>query len=173
MAQVFGGQYIHNTWWTDDPRQIKGINLLPITTASTYLARYPDYIKRNLGALKGEQEIWASRGKKVDPADIWQDIFAKYMALADPAQGLAQWDRWGSFELGDTRSHTLHWLLSLNEMGAPDLGITADTPLFSVFKRADGRRTYLAFNATKASIDVRFSDGKTLTVAPGTLGRMN
>ncbi|MEY2688064.1 MAG: hypothetical protein RL375_2262 [Pseudomonadota bacterium] len=173
VAQVFGGQYIHNTWWTDDPRQIKGINLLPITTASTYLARYPDYIKRNLGALKGEQEIWAARGKKVDPADIWQDIFAKYMALADPVQGLAQWDRWGSFELGDTRSHTLHWLLSLNEMGAPDLGISADTPLFSVFKRADGRRTYLAFNATKAPIDVRFSDGKTLTVAPGTLGRAN
>ena len=30
------------------------------------------------------------------PKDIWQDIFAKYLALADPAAGLAQWDRtWG------------------------------------------------------------------------------
>jgi endoglucanase Acf2 len=173
VAQLFGGQYIHNTWWTDDPREIKGINLLPITTASTYFGRHPDYIRRNLGSLKGEQDVWAARGKKIDPADIWQDVFAKYLALADPAAGLAAWDRWGAVELGETRSHTLHWLLSLNETGPPDLSITADTPLYSVFKRADGRRTYLAFNATKTPIDVHFSDGKTLTVAPGTLGRTN
>jgi endoglucanase Acf2 len=173
VAQVFGGKYIHNTWWTDDPREIKGINLLPLTTASTYFGQYPDYIRRNMAALKGEQEIWAARGKKIDPPDIWQDVFAEYTALADPAQGLAQWNRWGAVELGETRSHTLHWLLSLNEMGPPDFGVTADTPLYSVFTRADGRRTYLAYNAGKAPVTVRFSDGKTLDVAPGSLGRTN
>ncbi len=173
VAQLFGGKYIHNTWWTDDPRQITGINLLPITTASTFFGQHPAYIRRNLDALKEEQAIWAARGKKVDPADIWQDVFAKYLALADPAAGLAQWNRWGAVELGETRSHTLHWLLSLNEMGPPDFGVSADTPLYSVFKRADGRRTYLAFNAGKAPISVRFSDGKTLDVAPGTLARAN
>jgi endoglucanase Acf2 len=173
VAQLFGGKYIHNTWWTDDPRQITGINLLPITTASTYFGQYPDYIRRNLAALKDEQAIWAARGKKVDPPDIWQDIFAKYLALADPAAGLAQWNRWGAVELGETRTTTLHWLLSLDEMGPPDFGITADTPLYSVFKRADGRRTYLAYNAGKAPLNVRFSDGKALSVAPATLGRTN
>lgn len=171
VAQLFGGKYIHNTWWIDDPRQITGINLLPITTASTSFGQYPDYIRRNLGGLKDEQALWAARGKKVDPPDIWQDVFAKYLALADPAAGLAAWNRWGAVELGETRSHTLHYLLSLNEMGVPDFGVGADTPLYSVFKRADGRRTYLAFNAGKAPITVRFSDGKTLNVAPGTLGR--
>jgi endoglucanase Acf2 len=171
VAQLFGGKYIHNTWWTDDPRQATGINLLPITTASTSFAQHPDYIRRNMAALKDEQTIWAARGKKVDPPDIWQDVFAKYLALADPAQALAQWNRWGAVELGETRSHTLHWLLSLNEMGPPDVGITADTPLYSVFKRADGRRTYLAHNAGKTPITVRFSDGKTLVVAPNTLAR--
>ena len=173
VAQLFGGKYIHNTWWTDDPRQITGINLLPITTVSTYFGAHPEYIKRNLGALKSEQEIWAARGKKVDPPDIWQDVFAKYMALADPAAALAQWNRWGAVELGETRSHTLHWLLSLNEMGVPDFGISADTPLYSVFKRADGGKTYLAYNAGKAPLNVRFSDGKNLVVAPGMLGRAN
>jgi hypothetical protein len=98
-------------------------------------------------------------------------VFAKYLALADPAQGLAQWDRWGSSELGDSRSHALHWLLSLNEMGRPDFTVTADTPLYAVFKRADGRKTYLAFNATRQSLEVRFSDGQQLSVAPGTLAR--
>jgi endoglucanase Acf2 len=174
VSQVFGGQYIHNTWWTDEPRQIKGINLLPITTASAYLGRDPAYVKRNLDALVPEMESYAKFGKKPPyppPADIWQDIFAKYAALGDPAQGLARWDRWGSVELGDTRTHALHWLLSLNEMGAPDPTVTADTTLYAVFRRPDGRRTYLAFNAAKAPITVRFSDGKVLTVAAGALER--
>ena len=84
---------------------------------------------------------------------------------------LKQWDRFGSVEGGDTRTHTLHWMLSLQDMGLPEFATTANTPLYSVFKRADGRKTYLAFNAGKAPLDVKFSDGKTLTVAPGTLGR--
>lgn len=174
VSQVFGGQYIHNTWWTDEPRQIKGINLLPITTASLYLGLDPKYVKRNVDALVPEMETYAKFGKKPPyppPADIWQDVFAKYMALADPARGLAQWDRWGSVELGESRTHALHWLLSLNEMGPPDPSVKADTTLYSVFRRPDGVKTYLAFNATKAPITVRFSDGKVLTVAPGVLER--
>ncbi len=171
VAQLFGGKYIHNTWWTDDPRQITGINLLPLTTASAYLGRHPDYIRRNLDALKEEQAVWAARGKKVDPPDIWQDVFAEYLALADPARALAQWNRWGAVELGETRTHTLHWLLGLNELGTPDLAVSADTPLYAVFKRPDGARTYLAYNAGAAPLAVRFSDGRTLQVPPRSLAR--
>ena len=171
VSQVFGGSYAHNTWWIDDPRQIKGINILPLTTASTYLATDPAFIQRNVAALKPEIALWESRGKKINPPDIWQDIFAQYLGLADPQAGLAAWNRWGSFELGDTRSHALHWLLSLQAMGAVDVGVRANTPLYSVFKRADGRRTYLAYNAGKTPLHVVFSDGQTLDVAPGTLTR--
>jgi endoglucanase Acf2 len=172
---VFGGRYAHKTWWTDEPRQTKGINLLPVTTFSTYLGRDPDYVKRNVAALKPETDAYNAVGKfppNPPPKDVWQDIFAKYLALADPAAALAQWDRFGSVELGDTRTHTLHWILSLQEMGTPDFSVTANTSLYSVFKRPDGRKTYLAYNAGKAPIDVKFSDGKTLTVAPGALGRL-
>lgn len=171
VSMVFGAKYAHNTWWIDDPRQITGINLLPMTTVSTYFASHPEYIRKNLAALKDEQKIWAERGKKVDPADIWQDIFAKYLALADPAEALAAWDRWGAVELGDSRTHTLHFLLSLAALGAPDTSVTADTTLYQVFKRPDGQRSHLAFNAGKQPITVRFSDGRQLTVAPGTLAR--
>ena len=175
VSMVFGGKYAHNTWWTDEPRQIHGINLLPIAPYSTYLGRDPAFVKRNMAALKVESAEYKARGKlppNPPPADIWQDIFAKYMALADPATALAEWDRWGSVELGDTRTHTLHWMLSLAEMGTPDFSVTADTPLFQVFKRPDGRKTYLAYNATAAPISVKFSDGKTLQVAPGALGQI-
>jgi endoglucanase Acf2 len=171
VSMVFGAKYAHNTWWIDDPRQITGINLLPMTTVSTYFASHPDYIRRNLAALVEEQKVWAGRGKKVDPPDIWQDVFAKYLALADPAAALAAWNRWGAVELGDSRTHTLHFLLSLAAMGAPDTGITADTTLYQVFKRPDGRRTYLAYNAGKTPITVRFSDGRQLAVPPGQLAR--
>ena len=171
VSMVFGAKYAHNTWWIDDPRQITGINLLPMTTVSTYFARDPAYVKRNLAALKDEQAVWAARGKKVDPPDIWQDIFAKYLALADPAAALAQWDRWGAVELGDSRTHTLHFLMSLAELGAPDLSVTANTPLYQVFKRPDGKRSHLAYNAGQAPIEVRFSDGTRLNVAPRSLAR--
>ena len=172
-SMLFGSAYAHNTWWTDEPRQIKGINLLPMSPFSTHLARDPAYIKRSLGTLPEDTKIYLDRGKNYSevPKDIWQDVFAKYLALSDPAAALAQWSRWGAVELGETRSHTLQWMLSLNAMGTPDLTVSANVPLYQVFKRADGRKTYLAFNAGKAPLKVSFSDGKTLEVAPGTLGR--
>lgn len=171
VSMVFGAKYAHNTWWIDDPRQITGINLLPMTTVSTYFASHPDYIRKNLAALVDEQKIWADRGKKVDPPDIWQDIFAKYLALADPAAALTSWNRWGAVELGDSRTHTLHFLMSLAALGAPDTSVTADTTLYQVFRRPDGQRSYLTYNAGKTPITVRFSDGRQLEVPPGRLVR--
>ena len=168
---VFGGKYSHNTWWTDEPRQIKGINLLPITTASLYLGRAPHHVKRSVATLGPETAVFAARGKYANPPDIWQDIFAKYLALADPKQGLDSWKRWGSFELGDTRSHALHWLYSLNNMGVPDFSVTADHVLHSVFKRVDGQRTYLAYNTANTSRTVNFSDGQVLQVPARSLAQ--
>lgn len=172
VSQLFGGMYAHNTWWIDDPRQIKGINLLPITTASTYLGQDPAFVKKSLATLGPETAIYNARGLFAKPPDIWQDIFAEYLGLADPDAGLAAWNRWGSFELGDTRSHALHHLQSLKEMGRPDFSVTADTTLYAVFQRADGQRTYLAYNAGTAPLKVTFSDGKTMQVPPRALGRL-
>ena len=174
-SMVFGGMYVHNTWWTDEPRQIHGINLLPIAGHSTYLGRDPGFIKRNLATLKAESVAYKQRGKfppNPPPEDIWQDILAKYLALADPDQALALWNPRGSVQDGNTASHTLHWLLSLQALGTPDFGVSADTVLYQVFKRPDGKRNYLAYNAAKLPITVRFSDGKQLVVAPGTMGRL-
>jgi len=175
VSQVFGGAYKHNTWWTDEPRQIKGINLLPLTTASTYLARDAAYVQRNLDSLAAETAIYEARGSKPKnppPADIWQDIFAMYQALVDPAKAQGQWNRWGSFELGDSRSHSLHWMLSLQELGSPDFSVSADTAFYSVFRRADGSRTYLAYNPGSAPLTVNFSDGRSLQIAPRALGQI-
>ena len=99
-------------------------------------------------------------------------MFAKLLALADPAAALAQFNPRGSVQDGNTATHTLHWLLSLQALGPPDFGVTADTALYQVFMRLDGRRSHLAYNAGKDPITVRFSDGKQLVVAPGAMGRL-
>jgi hypothetical protein len=59
--------------------------------------------------------------------------------------------------------------LSQQQIGAVDTNVTANTTFYSVFKRGDGSRSYLAFNAGKAPIQVKFSDGKLLSVEPGKL----
>ena len=171
VSMLFGGAYKHNTWWTDEPRQIKGINLLPITTSSTYLGLDPAHTKRSLATLPEDTRIYKSRGKRANPTDMWQDLFAKYMALTDPVAGLKMWDRWGAVELGDTRTHALHFILSLEEMGPPDFSVTADHVLHSVFKRVDGQRTYLAYNTANTPRTVNFSDGQVLQVPARSLAQ--
>jgi endoglucanase Acf2 len=171
VSMLFGGAYKHNTWWTDEPRQIKGINLLPISTSSTYLGLDPAHTKRSLATLPEDTRIYESRGKRANPTDMWQDLFAKYMALTDPAEGLKMWNRWGAVELGDTRTHALHFMLSLEKMGPPDFSVTADHVLHSVFKRSDGLRTYLAYNTGSQAKTVTFSDGQLLQVPPRSLAQ--
>jgi endoglucanase Acf2 len=172
-SMVFGGKYAFNTWWTQEPRQIFGINLLPITTASTYLGENPEYVRNLVAALPAEVKAYNARGvSDGTPADIWQDVIASYAALGDPEAGSALWNRRGSVEAGETRSHTLYWLSSLREMGTPDLSVTADTPLYAVFKDKGGARTYLAYNARSSAIKVTFSTGKTVDVPARSLVRV-
>ena len=64
-----------------------------------------------------------------------------------------------------------HWLWRLAEMGTPDFSVTADKALYAVFKRADGQRTYLAWNAGSAPLKITFSDGRQLDVAPRSMGQ--
>ncbi|MEI8298506.1 MAG: glycosyl hydrolase [Pseudomonadota bacterium] len=171
-SMVFGGKYAYNTWWTEEPRQILGINLLPFTPASTYLAQDPDYIRRSLAALPAEVNAYQSRGiTDGTPPDVWQDVLVSYQALADPDAALRQWDKRSSAEFGETRTHTLYWISSLKEMGQPDFSVTADTPLYAVFRKAGGPRTYLAYNARDTRLKVTFSDGKVLEVTPHSLAR--
>jgi endoglucanase Acf2 len=170
-SMVWSNKYTHGTWFTDNPRMVHGINMLPITTASLYLGTDPAYIGRNLAAMDREFKAFLARDGK-SPPDIWQDILLQYAALDDPAAALKRWDPEGAVEDGETRTHTYHWLQSLVGLGRPDFSITANTALYGVFRRADGQRTYLAYNAGQSPRSVRFSDGTTLQVPPGKLARV-
>lgn len=170
-AQVFGDKYSYNTWWTQNPREVQGINLLPITTASTYLGGDPKYIASFFTSMDKMSDRYARAGMSDGtPSDIWQDIFAEYKALAYPKEARADWNSQGSTEGGDSRTHAYYWVRSLQYMGTPDFSVTADTPLYAVFKRPDGSMTHTAYNPGAVPLAVRFSDGATITVAAHTLG---
>ncbi len=170
-AQVFGDKYSYNTWWTQNPREVQGINLLPLTTASTYLGRDPRYVESFFDNMKTMSERYAKAGMSDGtPSDIWQDVFAEYRALADPAQAMADWNSQGSTEDGDSRTHAYYWIRSMQAMGRPDFDIHADTPLYAVFKTPAGVVTHLACNPGAQPLQVHFSDGASLVVAPHDLG---
>ncbi len=173
-VQVFGGKFSYNTWWTEEPHQMYGINALPFTPASTYLGADPAYVRSVFASLPAEEKHYHEHGNipsNPPPDDIWQDALASWLALADADAGYARWNKQGNVESGETRTRTLFWLLSLKEMGNPDFSLTADTALYSVFRTASGTRTYLAYNAHATPLKVTFSDGKVLDVAPHALGR--
>lgn len=170
-SMVFGGKYAYSTWWTEEPRQIQGINLLPITPASTYLALPRPYMDRYFSGLERARKSYDARGQSDGtPADIWQDVFASFLALADPAAGMKAWNSRGSVELGETRTRTFHWLSTLQAAGRVDRTVTADAALYTVFVRENGDRTYVGYQPPgRGARTIRFSDGMTLQAEPGRL----
>jgi len=51
-------------------------------------------------------------------------------------------------------------------MGRPDLRVTANTPLYAVFRTREGENLYMVYNASAVKKTVTFSDGKKLEAPP-------
>lgn len=169
VGMVWGSKYVHGTWWTADPIEIHGINWMPITGASLYLGTDPDYIKRNLDEMWAEVNAYTGPDKNLE---MWQDIVCEYLALYDPDEALKKWNENGAVEDGESRAHTYHWIRNLIELGRPDFSVTADTPVYSIFKKVS-TKTYVVYNASDSIKRVTFSDGKVMNVSPKSMGVSN
>ncbi|MEU3729220.1 glycosyl hydrolase [Streptomyces sp. NPDC033538] len=158
VGMVWGSGGAYSTWWTANPEEIHGINVLPVTAGgSPHLAGHKDAIRRNLAELERENG---------GPAVEWRDILWEFQSLADPAAAKAKWDAGHAGytpEQGESKAHTYHWITTLDALGAPDPSVTGDLPTSAVFTR-NGTRTYAAHNHGSTARTVTFSDGKTLTV---------
>ncbi|GIW08022.1 MAG: hypothetical protein KatS3mg060_2827 [Dehalococcoidia bacterium] len=153
-----GGSY--STWWSPHPEEIRGINMLPITPASLYLGRRPEYVLANYAQLVEEN----------GPVEtVWPDIIWSFLALADAPLALAKLGE-GAYdpEGGETRAHTYHWIATLNGLGRVDTTVAADTPSYAVVIK-DGVRTCVAANLGLAPLTARFTNGAALEVAPRSL----
>jgi endoglucanase Acf2 len=177
---VWGGKGANGTWFSDEPEMIHGINWLPITGASLYLGRYPDYCAANYAALVAERR---ERDEKKRPArsapgnslhwNHWGDLIWVYWALSNPRDALAQFEaRPANFktEAGNSLANTYAWITALDKLGQVDRSVTADTPFYAVFQK-EGRRTHVAYNWSAAPRTVTFSDGATVTCAPRSFGQ--
>ncbi|MGW2514338.1 glycosyl hydrolase [Streptomyces scopuliridis] len=156
-GMVWGSGAAYSTWWTANPEEIHGINVLPVTGGSLHLAREKAAIQRNLAELERENG---------GPAVEWRDILWEFEALADPAGAKAKWDAGSAGytpEAGESKAHTYHWIATLDALGAPDATVTGSVPASAVFSKG-GVRTYAAHNFESAARTVTFSDGTTLDV---------
>jgi hypothetical protein len=161
VANVFDGKADAATWFSSAPALEHGIEFLPFTGASLYLGRDRDYARRNLA------EVMQSNHGHIDTQSAdWPDLMEMYEAFYDPALALSEWNGTKFVFEGETRAHEYAWLTSLQKLGSVDQSVTADTPFFAVFRSISGALKHVAFNATLASIDVRFSDGAVVHVPP-------
>ncbi|MFE0734849.1 glycosyl hydrolase [Streptomyces sp. NPDC058855] len=156
-GMVWGSGAAYATWWTANPEEIHGINVLPVTGGSLHLGGHKEAVRRNLAEMERENG---------GPAVEWRDLLWEFRSLADPAAAKAQWDAGHASytpEAGESRAHTYHWITTLDTLGAPDPAVTADLPTAAVFTKGT-TRTYAAHNHGSTTRTVTFSDGRTLSV---------
>jgi endoglucanase Acf2 len=153
LGLVWGGKADYATWFSAKPEAIYGINWLPFHGGSLYLGLEPDYVQRNY------QSLAAKKGGA--GWDEWADLIWMYCALHDAPAALADFTAGRPSlkpEAGQALAHTQHWIAALADVGQVDGRVTADTPLYAVF-RQDQRRTYVVYNMNARPRTVRFSDG--------------
>ncbi|HET6859698.1 MAG TPA: glycosyl hydrolase, partial [Streptomyces sp.] len=157
VGMVWGSGAAYATWWTANPEEIHGINVLPVTGGSLHLARKKDAIKRNIAEMERENG---------GPAVEWRDLLWEFESLADPGAAKSKWDAGNAGytpEQGESKAHTYHWINTLDTLGAPDASVAGDIPTSAVFTKGTVR-TYAAHNHGSTARTVTFSDGGKLTV---------
>ncbi len=170
-GMVWSDGATYGTWWTANPEEIHGINLLPLTGASLYLAKDQKYIRRNFANMLSSNQSFHELGFKGDSKNIdkWQDILHEYLAMSDADQAIKRHSKNGDeagSEFGESKVHTAQWLSAWKSLGHFDSKTTADIPTAAVFIN-DNLKTYVAHNFGKKSKVVTFSDGMRLKASPG------
>jgi endoglucanase Acf2 len=165
---IWGGKGAYATFFSAEPEHLYGINWLPFHGGSLYLGRWPEFAEGAYRAL--------SRARGGPDGGLqwktWPDLVLMYRALSNPADAARQWRTLAatvSPEAGNSRGNAAHWISTLGLAGHVDRTISADTPLYAVF-RNDVVRTYVAYNARPSTVTVQFSDGARIDVEPGAFG---
>jgi len=158
---LFGSRAKYEVWWDsgkNDTRQIKGIQVLPLTSAmASYWSYDLDYAQSFYEKMKAKE-----------PSKItWNDIWSRLQSLYNPT--LAQttfmnghsgnWEEWTSAEIdnGGSVSFTYHFINFFKKYGTPVFTYSADTPSYMVLVK-DEIPTYCAYNFETTSKSVNFYD---------------
>jgi endoglucanase Acf2 len=107
---VWGGKVDFGTWFSSNPNAIYGIQLLPITPASTYLGQLP-----GISAYTSDLE---AAGGRLD--GYWGDLLLAWLSYYAPHEALAKAGAVGSSQLNGPRSlllYTIYRNLQLHPAG--------------------------------------------------------
>ncbi len=159
---VWGSGAAYGTWFSPLPEFIHGIQLTPMLTGSLWLGKYPqaiDAVVAHVREQKGGEPL------------LWRDMYWMFQSLSQPEKPVSAFEDEHYFEaeFGNSLAYTYHFIHNLRVLGQLDPSVTADTPLYAVFKRGS-KRQYVAYNAQAKPITVHFSDGATLEVPARALG---
>ncbi len=161
---VWGGKYGYETWWTREPLQVQGINILPMTAGAFYAAANKDFILKNYTTAMKNEQSYSENDKDVNR---WNEIWSIYLAMADPEKALEHFNPNCAPEAGESKAHAFHAIKAFEKAGVPDLTVTSGEPLSAVFVKEDGERTYVVYNAEDNDKTVEFSDGTTIEAKAG------
>ncbi len=165
-SMVWGGKYGYEAWWTAEPLQVQGINILPMTAASFYAAENKDFILKNFNTALANEAAFNGTDKDVNR---WNEIWSIYLAMADPDRALTYFNPDCEPEAGESKAHAYHMIMAFQKYGTPDLSVSGNLPLCAVFTDADGNKTYTAFNTQNQAKEVTFSDGTKIEAKAGEL----
>jgi endoglucanase Acf2 len=164
IANVFDGKGDTGTFFSGQIELEHGIEFLPFHGGSLYLGRDPAYVQRNLAEVTSIDPNAFAAGSQ-----NWPDLMEEYEALADPVSALNHFNNTSFVFDGESKAHEYYWIANLQALGRVDETVTANTPLYRVFKTATGVRTHAAFNPGSSAMSVNFSDGATLTIPGGSM----
>ncbi len=164
IANVFDGKGDTGTFFSGQVELEHGIEFLPFHGGSFYLGRDPAYCRRNIAEVLSIDPSAFAAG-----STNWPDLLEEYEAFFDPNTALNQFNNTSFLFDGETKAHEYYWITNLQALGQVDETVTANLPLYRVFKTASGVRTHVAFNAGSVAITAAFSDGANLSVPPGSM----
>ena len=167
---IWGSGHVFSTWFSGAFAHILGIQGLPLSPLVLHIGQHADYLKDYVDVgMSGE----SSNGKPSGlPDDHWRDVWWNIWSMTDGAAALNDLETYGFDyvpEAGETKAHTYHWVHTFAKLGHTLTGtgeLTADLPSAVAFHN-NGVTTYLAYNYSATETPVNFSDGVTLTAAPG------
>ncbi len=172
IGRLFGGVVSYDLFFYPlYPQTIKGIQVLPMTPAMTYLAYDKNYLNNFYTEMISETSTKPQQ---------WWDIWVRLIALSEPSEAIDYFNTYkeNSAEEGSSKSFTYHFMKFFEKYGTPDFSYTADYPSYMVLTngssvssvsaaRTSGSGstvTYCAYNPTNANKTVHFynSAGKNI-----------
>ena len=151
IGRLFAGYVSYDLYFYPMYTQtIKGIQILPMTPAMTYLAYDKSYISEFYDATLDEP------GVPNNPV-MWYDIWARLVALYDPSKALTNFDTYKENDVdeGSTKSFTYYFINFFDKYGTPVFNYSTDQSSYMVLDK-NGTKTYCAYNSSNSSKNVKF-----------------